>query len=111
MLGSTAPAAALALHAWLVRSYQPQLLSTSVSTVHPCTHPAPDLPAQLALPQRLVNRLQRNVADFDAAMSSLRTAYGAAPYTPSYGPLEELDEGVVYLEHIDEHFRRYYARR
>jgi 3-hydroxy-3-methylglutaryl CoA synthase len=73
-----------------------------------CTTPAA---LQLALPQRLEQRLHRSVADFDAAMSSLRAAYGAAPYVPSYGPLEELEQGVVYLERIDEHFRRYYARR
>ncbi|WIA07941.1 hypothetical protein OEZ85_007418 [Tetradesmus obliquus] len=65
----------------------------------------------LALPQRLQQRLHRSVAAFDAAMASLRAAYGAAPYVPGFGPLEELEEGVVYLERIDEQFRRYYARR
>jgi hypothetical protein len=66
---------------------------------------------QLALPQRLDSRLHRSVDNFDAAMASLRAAYGAAPYVPSFGPLEELMQGVVYLERIDEQFRRYYARR
>jgi hypothetical protein len=68
-------------------------------------------PLQLELPRRLYNRLHRSVADFDAAMASLHAAYGAAPYVPSFGPLEELEQGVVYLERIDEQFRRYYARR
>jgi hypothetical protein len=69
------------------------------------------LPLQLELPRRLENRLHRSVADFDAAMASLRAAYGAAPYEPSFGPLEELEQGVVYLDRIDEQFRRYYVRR
>jgi hypothetical protein len=65
---------------------------------------------QLHLAERLAGRLARSPADFDAAMASLRAAYGAAPYQPGYGPLEELERGVVYLDHIDDKFRRFYSR-
>lgn len=35
-------------------------------------------------------------------------AYGQKNYTPS-GDLDSIDEGVYYLEHIDDQFRRTYA--
>lgn len=68
-------------------------------------------PAQLALSQRLAARQQRSVADFDAAMSSLRAAYNSAPYSPSYGQLDDLTPGTVHLTAIDAGFKRTYSRR
>lgn len=65
---------------------------------------------QLCLPQRLAARVQCSVADFDAAMSSLRTVYNSAPCTPSYGSLADLEPGAAFLQHIDEGFRRSYGR-
>jgi len=44
-------------------------------------------------------------------MASLRAAYNSAPYSPSYGSLDELEPGTVYLDGIDDSFRRSYGRR
>lgn len=66
---------------------------------------------QLQLPQRLAARQPCSVSDFDAAMVTLRAAYNTAPYTPSYGSVEDLAPGTVYLTGIDEGFKRNYERR
>jgi hypothetical protein len=66
---------------------------------------------QLRLPERLAARRACSVSDFDEAMASLRSAYNAAPYSPSYGSLNQLQPGSVFLEAIDAGFRRLYNRR
>jgi hypothetical protein len=58
----------------------------------------------------LASREQCSVADFDAAMASLRTAYNSAPYTPSYGTVKDLQPGTVHLTGVDEGFKRHYSR-
>jgi hypothetical protein len=65
---------------------------------------------QLSLQQRLSARQHCAVNDFDAAMSSLRSAYNSAPYTPAYGCIEDLQPGTVYLTGIDKCFRRSYSK-
>jgi hypothetical protein len=65
---------------------------------------------QLQVPQRLASRQQCSIADFDAAMVSLRTAYNSAPYTPGYGTVQDLQPGTVHLAGLDEGFKRHYSR-
>jgi hypothetical protein len=74
----------------------------------PCSLEA--MAQQLRLLERLDSRLRCSVADFDAAMASLRCAYNAAPHTPSYGSVEALEPGTVFLQGIDASFRRRYGR-
>jgi hypothetical protein len=44
-------------------------------------------------------------------MVTLRAAYNSAPYKPSYGSIDDLAPGTVYLTGIDEGFKRIYERR
>ncbi|KAF8072356.1 HMGCS-2 [Scenedesmus sp. PABB004] len=75
---------------------------------HPCS--LQHMADALRVPQRLAGRLRRSGAEFDAAMASLRSAYGAAPLAPGFGDVADLEPGTVHLVGVDGRFRRTYAR-
>ncbi|KFY03255.1 hypothetical protein O988_01598 [Pseudogymnoascus sp. VKM F-3808] len=58
--------------------------------------------------RRLEARHVANPQEYDEACRLRETAYGQKNYTPS-GELDTISEGVYYLEHIDDQFRRTYA--